>query len=209
MTQYARPDADNDAGGWTPTPLYAELDEASPDDSTTEIVQTFVAETTDSFEVSLSSVTDPVTRKSHVLRIRHYFDPDGPAATTDGLSASYELHDSGGVIKSGALSVPDGAYATDEIALTQLEADGITSYSTLDVVVTVSSEPGSDTNDHYVTWIEFSCPDVVTPASDGAVRDGESWKDLLGSWVRNNGVWEPLITTPSVRDSESWKSFID
>lgn len=69
MTQKARPAADILNDGWSPTPIYAQIDEAPPDDEDFVADSPFVAE----FVVQLARLAPPVVgpdEVAHTLTVR-------------------------------------------------------------------------------------------------------------------------------------------
>src|SRR5512145_99860 len=125
MAQYARPIADITTGSWSATPLWDKLDELAADDSTTQI-QSSNRPSSDTFEVRLSFVTDPLTGSGHIVRIRMY-------GNTSHTWSGY-LYQGTTLIKtlvSGA-AVPSN-YTTYSYTLTAEEADSINNYADLRV----------------------------------------------------------------------------
>lgn len=72
--QFARPDADVTDGSWTNQAgsnvnLYQSVDEVSPDDA--DYIQSSEAPSSDTCEISLETLTDPVTSSGHIVRYRY------------------------------------------------------------------------------------------------------------------------------------------
>jgi hypothetical protein len=159
--QYARPIADILVGSWGTTPLWDKLDEVAPDDATTQ-VQSANRPTNDTFEVRLSSVTDPQSSSGHVVRIRMY-------GNTSHTWSAY-LYQGATLIKtlvSGA--VPPSSYITNSYMLTAGEADSITNYADLRVRIVAN---GSANGREYVTWIELEVPNLLIAKSGTATVSG-------------------------------------
>lgn len=154
MAQYGRPDADiSNAGTFSPEPLYAELDEITADDTTTEISEKNIGIASDMFEVSLSAVTDPTVHTAHHLRVRLW--NDGPTG-----DFNFHLYQGTTLIASLGDTAPTAAYATYTINLTTGEAGNITDYTDLRCRMTSTAGMGGGTTT-YVTWIEFECPSLI------------------------------------------------
>lgn len=161
MAQFGRPTADISPGSWTTTPLYSKLSEANPDDATTQ-VQSSNRPTNDTFEVRLSSVTDPQSSSGHIVRIRMY-------GNTSHTWSAY-LYQGATLIKtlvSGA--VPPSSYTTYSYTLTAGEADSITNYADLRVRIVAN---GSANGREYVTWIEMEVPNLLIAKSGTATVSG-------------------------------------
>jgi hypothetical protein len=162
VPQYARPNADTNAG-WSafgaPTTWQA-LDEVSPNDND-GTTTTVVFGSSNSFQVGLSSVTDPAVSTGHILRIRHSETQNG------GLPSSFytvSLWCNGTLITSRNLTDWGGGIVTEAFTLTGTEADAITNYGQLAVQVDVSSD-GSDSLGFIsnVYWTELEVPRAASP----------------------------------------------
>lgn len=70
--QYGRPISDISSGNWTPSTgidLYAVLDEVRPDNS--DYVSSGLNPSSDTFEVKLTSLTDPAVSSKYYVRYRY------------------------------------------------------------------------------------------------------------------------------------------
>lgn len=70
-SQFARPSSDIDnTGGYSPTPLWQQMDEVTADDDTTAVNSGPNPNESDGtgFEVTLSSVIDPNSNSGHIIR---------------------------------------------------------------------------------------------------------------------------------------------
>lgn len=145
MAQFARPDADLSTGGWNTPPLWSALD----DNSDAEFVDETINFTSDSFDVSLSAVTDPGVSTGHILRIR---------TSDDSTTANFNLTLLQGAVSKAVLFFTSGVgFRTDTYTLTGAEADAITDYSNLSVQVLVENFGNGGTA--AVAWVEFEVPD--------------------------------------------------
>lgn len=152
MAQFARPDGDISAGGWTPTPLYLKLDEVAPDDFVTEVTSENNP-SSDAFEVVLSDTFDPQVPNNHIISIRAR--KDGPRS----IDITWELKEGATVIASATFSASD-TYITVEETLNPSDVNNISDYSNLNFRVVANDLSGSgDDTTAKVTWIEFEVPD--------------------------------------------------
>jgi hypothetical protein len=151
MAQYARPDSDiskSNVSYSTGTDAYALVDETSYSD--TDYFY-YAGSSTMTCEMGLSSVDDPESSSGHVLRIRI------SKSSTFGSTPSVALKEGSTTIRSSTLGEPSSA-TTYEITLTTEEADSITDYGNLSVLVTFPGYIIPPTTRCY--WIEFEVPDA-------------------------------------------------
>ncbi|MCK5612126.1 hypothetical protein KAR91_60200, partial [Candidatus Pacearchaeota archaeon] len=146
MAQFARPDADDTVGGWTDTPLYQKIDEASPNDSD------FIEgdDTSHDCAISLSSVVDPESSSGHILRYRIT-----RSATNKSMTCVIYLRQGTTTIASWTEVDPPGTWSTTERTLSAGEADSITDYSNLNVRMVITVDGGRIIR---VSWVEFEVP---------------------------------------------------
>ena len=151
MAQFARPDSDVTLTRFD-SPFWSRVDEVTPDDTTTEQRSEFNTASGALYELTLSSVTDPVSSSGHILRVRHFSTP-----TLVSNQILIELRQGAStVIASGTFDATT-SYVTYTIALSGAEADNITDYTDLRVRGTTQAT----TNERLVTtWIEFEVPDA-------------------------------------------------
>jgi hypothetical protein len=158
MTQYGRPDGDISAGGWTystGSTLYGTIDEVTPSD--TDYDQSANNPSADTFECSLSSVTDPTDHTNTALKCRVVGQGTG--------TFNFQLIQGTTVIASyGVTSWPTlPSYTTYTLNLTTGEAANITDYTDLRVRV-IANKTSGGLAFCACTWSEFSCPDAgVSP----------------------------------------------
>jgi hypothetical protein len=143
MTQFARPAGpDIDSSGWTPTPIFSNLNETAAND-TTFVQCTGAAD----FEVPLLPITDPVSSTGHTIRIR---------GAGRGKILTLELRQNSlaaPVIATFVTTNLTGPFATQSYTLSGTEADKITDYAGLSLKVTssgacqVSWSPGLEAPD--------------------------------------------------------------
>lgn len=121
-TQYARPISTISSGAWSPSTgatLYETIDEESPNDADYNLA---VSATT--FEVKLSSVSDPLSNVGHYVRYR--------INGTGGANLVVSLRqDAGTEIASWTHSPAPVSPTTYERTLTTMQADAITNYADL------------------------------------------------------------------------------
>ena len=136
MVQKARPASDISTGAWTATPLWSKVDEVTPDDDTTKI--TSDNPNSDTMEVKLTAVTDPVSSTGHIVSFRAktgVFDPEVEESIC-GMQIIPKLVQGTTVISTGSTVNLTSDWATYSWTLTAGEADNITDYGDLRVRLT-------------------------------------------------------------------------
>ncbi len=153
---------DIESSEWTPTPLWEELDEVSPDDATTELESSVNATTHPTvqlrdFEVTLTDPSGPPTgNETMVVRIRSWLDVVNGTANIRELRV--QLKDTVTVRATGNFTLNVSGYQTHSFTLTQGEKDSISNYNDLRVNVRtrVSNDESLFPSSHgHVTWIEM------------------------------------------------------
>ena len=167
MTQYARPDADpGSLGNWQlgcsamEGDLYAQIDEASGGSDCIYVMdQDGSAE---SIQFGLSDVTDPEDHSNHKLSI-HAFSDD----STENEAIVVQL-----VLKQGSTTISESdeftlVYESDGVVdephvheLEEEEAEEITDYSDLYLVIIATDQEISMANGTHVNRAWFECPDA-------------------------------------------------
>jgi len=159
MTQYARPNADVSAGNWTPSTgsdLYAMIDEASPNDSDFISVDDSGG-STETCQVDLSSVTDPVASNLHVVTVR--------ASEASGMSVitlDVTLKQGATTIASNTFSTLTGSATDYTFTLSSAEANSITNYGALSLVFAATDSMSMMTTTT-IYQAFFECGDVPAP----------------------------------------------
>lgn len=153
-----RPDGDQSTVGWTTTPLWSDLDESSPDDSTTEVLHRFTSDVQEvsEFEVTLSNpATTPTARETVTLRTRFWLELINNGVTEKDVKI--ELKEGAVVRKTINAVASTIGYVTNISALSQAEKDSITDWDNLRVNVefTVTGDDPIAVSDAFVTWIEL------------------------------------------------------
>jgi hypothetical protein len=171
MAQYAYPDADTSDGNWVTqagnnTNLYASIDDAY-DVAEGVADNTYITVTDDSMgspeatTVSLSAVTDPSSASAHSVVV--LWDDDGGMG---GVNLNVNLKDSdGGSVKNQTFSVssaPD--LETSTMTLNTSEANGISGYDNLILVLTATDSGGMGTTTS-VYRAYFTCPDAASSSA--------------------------------------------
>lgn len=121
MPQIVRPISDVAVGDWTPTPMYAALDEAVADD-----LDYIASEGTSAGEVLLAPISPPVAGDV-LIRVRYARDP----AATDLLSLTITLVQGTTVIATRTFEDVPGAFTESVITLTAPERALITDWTNL------------------------------------------------------------------------------
>jgi hypothetical protein len=157
--QFARPASDVDNTGlYTTAPLWDKLDEASPDDDSTEIVSANNPSEADGtgFEVGLSSLSDPQSSTGHVFRWRA--QKQGGGRTVDVSCRLYQ--GATPVTPARTLTNVGTAYTTDTYTLSGAEADAISDYADLRARCWTAVSGGGPATTSAFTWIELEVPDA-------------------------------------------------
>lgn len=155
MAQFARPDSDvSNAGGWAPTPLWDQINEATADDDTTKVTSGNNPGTADTFEVGLTDVTDPTDDTGHIIRFRH--KQEGGARTSE---AKAQLYQGATLIAETTSVAPGTIWTTTSYTLAAVgEADQITDYTDLRIRVVPNTTGTGSPATHSVTWAELEVP---------------------------------------------------
>ncbi len=157
MAQFARPDSDVTLTNFD-SPFWSRVDEVSPDDGTTEQRSSFDVAAGALYELTLSSVTDPVSSTGHILRVRHFSSP-----TLVTGQVLIELRQGASTVIASATFDAPASYNTFTLNLSGPETDAITDYGDLRVRGTTQQA----TNHRLITtWIELEVPDAGTPVDE-------------------------------------------
>lgn len=148
-TQIGRPTSDMVVGGWTPTPLYQQLNETVPNDST---LVTSPSGTAPSFQVKLSSLTNPQTTSGLVIRFR----AESPGGSGAAEQANAELFQGSTLIaQTGLQSLSRTTFTEINHTLTSAEANSITDYTNLNIKIVTSKGSNEVIK---VSWMQFDVP---------------------------------------------------
>ena len=135
MTQNSPPDSDVSAGGWTPTPIYEELDEPSPDDSSE--VTSGAGGFNVTFEVGLAELAWPKPGQQQLIVRLKRTETGGPP---NDPPVRVELKQASSVIAQRTFT-PTTSYQNFTVTLTDAEKLLITDYTNLSVQVTYNPFP--------------------------------------------------------------------
>ena len=125
--QYAKPDADVSAGGWTPSTggdLYACIDEPVASDA--DYIQSSDNPDNDECRITLSNVIDPQVSTGHIIRYRYR------KQGTDQIDLVASLYQSTTLVHAETHTNIGTGFIDGEFALTNDEADAITDYAALE-----------------------------------------------------------------------------
>jgi hypothetical protein len=136
MTQVARPAADVSNSGWSPTPLYAHINTASPNDGAPI---SCALPPGGSFEVALAPAARPITG-THTLTVR--FQKTDPTVSLLTFSLLQGPEPGASVIAARSV-LPTQAFTDYALALTEQEVDLIADYSKLLLRVLAGGAGGS------------------------------------------------------------------
>jgi len=139
MPQYGRPSSDKDNTGlYTDSSagavaLYSKIDESAADD--TDLIQSPAAPTSAVYVTHFSTMADPLTSSSHVMRTRYRKDTSGGAGLdiVAQLRQGYQSETTQGTLITTRTfsAVGASAWVTDAYTLSAAEADAITDYAEL------------------------------------------------------------------------------
>ena len=135
MAQVVRPVSDVSTGSWTPTPVYQQIDETDPDNSTTEVTSGNDP-TTEIFEVKFPKLEPPVAG-THVLKVRLK-----RTGSSEDVWALVQLMQGNRQVAAKGVKNPATSYETTELTLTDDEVNRITDYEDLRLSVTAMT-PGA------------------------------------------------------------------
>ncbi|MEE9615276.1 MAG: hypothetical protein V3W31_10080 [Thermodesulfobacteriota bacterium] len=185
MAQFARPDTTVSSGDWTvsgETSVHLAIDELGANGDT-DYVYTSTDEA--QAEVTLSDVTDPLKSTGHVIRFVG-------KASGSGAPEKAELHLYQGateIAATGNTTITRGSYNTYSYTLSAAEADAITDYTDLKLIIHATNVSGSD--EIRVTQAELEVPDATTfvgiqgasgalSSADGAAKADRGFSASLG-----------------------------
>lgn len=131
MPQFARPSADTVRTGWTDqsggtSNIFGAIDESSASDA--DYIKTATPPGSNEFETLLTSVTDPVSSSSHVMRWRRRKQPASGSAQ---INLTVRLLVSSTQITSQADNNIPGTFTDTSYTLSGGEADAITDYANM------------------------------------------------------------------------------
>jgi len=181
LTQYARPDADLDAGSWNTAPLYANIDEVTADDGDYISSPTTIAP--DDCRIRMSDVIDPVSASDHVFSYRYKKSGGGG----DDKDLAVYLKCGGTNIANWLHEGINSSWSTQNQTLTADQANAITDYTDLrvwfEIAGTYSGVPG-DARGAYVSWCQLAVPDAAEPSPELSTRSN---RDFYG-WDVNTAA---------------------
>ncbi len=174
MAQFLRPSADiANPDGFTPTPLWAELDEVVPDDGVTQVEKAILADSTASFTVGLSDGVDPAVNTGHIVRVKCR-----NASVKGGGSFGFALKEGGVTRATRAAATFDGTtWLQLELTLSGAQADSITDYSDLEIAVSFTSDADTFGITCASTWVEFQIPPSAGQTVDAVLQDSFGFGD--------------------------------
>jgi hypothetical protein len=160
MAQYARPNNDpTQTTNWAPSTgsdLYAMIDEASPNDADYISVDDNGGGT-ETCQVDLSSVTDPVASSLHVVTVR--------ASESSGMSVislAVTLKQGAATIASNTFAAIAGSATNYTFTLSSVQADSITNYGALSLVFAATDSMSMMTTTT-IYQAFFECGDAPVP----------------------------------------------
>src|SRR5574338_369566 len=178
MTQFARPSGDITVTGFTGTPVntsgnrYQNIDESTASDTDYNYGANGGANT---YEASLSSITDPSTSSNHVVRVRLAKTNNGTVSGTgNSVTGTVGLYQGATLIATVVNAATlTGAWVQTNYTLSGAEADSITDYTDLRISFTDSSNGGNPGNRRAgaISWAVLEVPDAPTVISASFTAD--------------------------------------
>ena len=163
--QFGRPNSTISAGSWTAVgapQLWQTVDEVTANDDT-DYAEAAVNTTA---EFGLSSVPDPGVSTGHIVRWRYK-----PAGAGTGEYIVVNLYQGATLIRSsGNISGTRGVYNDASFTLTNAEADSITNYGDLRLMINTTNLGGGESM--RVTWLELEVPSNTSPSLSISQPDG-------------------------------------
>ena len=166
MTQYARPDSNIDAGGWT--------DEFGLDDASYTIIDQDPEGTPDcnnyikateegddkTAKFGLQNVTDPESASDHKVVVRA-----GGSNMMEGVpELTYALYQGASTqIATKTFTPADGSFANNTLTLNSTQANNITDYTDLRIWLTMNGGAAGGDED-WVCQAWFECPNASAAA---------------------------------------------
>lgn len=131
MAQFGRPSADTVRTGWTDeaagtTDIYTGIDEVSAED--TEYIKTPTPPGANEFESLLTTLTDPLSSSTHVMRWRRRKQPASGSAD---INLTVRLLEGATQRVSRSDTTIPGTFTDTSYTLSAGEADAITDYTNL------------------------------------------------------------------------------
>lgn len=193
-TQYARPDEDvskenwdDAAGGDNDNILYDEINESSQNDanySTSGALS--LLDTTETWEVGLSSVVDPQSSSNHIVRYTYGKDASGGNV----INLTVRLMQGSTQIASWTHNGIGTGFTLATQTLSAAEADSISNYSDLRLRFTATYSSGIIARSAQISWAELEVP----PAT--GVYDCSAVTVTAGRWALDkiiNDGFDPKI----------------
>jgi hypothetical protein len=192
MAQYGRPSSDITALSGSGSGTFTALDEITFSDSD------YISSndnTNVTYEGLLSSVTDPASASTHIVRWRQAQADGNVAPSSGGTSSSYSayLYQGGTLIATLVSGETSNAssFLAKSYTLTSTEANSITNYADLRIRFDFTGGGGAPANRRGVaiSWVEFEVPDAPATNYTTSYLKGsfvESGKDtglLKGAYV--------------------------
>lgn len=207
MAQFARPDNDDSIGAWTDqasgtTNIYTTIDETSASDS--DYVRSENNPSTSAYQAGLSAVTDPVSSSGHVLRYRYQKGESG-GGSPGTIDVTIDLRQGTTTIASQTHNGISTTVTAGSITLTGGEADSITDYSNLNILITANKSGGARTSWAIITWAEFEVPDAPGSSLNWQVNIGDTWKAVESIQINIGDVWKD-VPGEQINIGDVWKT---
>lgn len=158
MTQFARPDADVTAGGWSPTPLWPQIDETTRDDA--DVITSDDNTSPDVCEVALSDVSDPQASDGHTVGYAYRKNSSGGHA----IDVTVRLMQGTTEIAAWTHTGVGDTFTEASQTLTQTQADAISDYTDLRLRFERAGDTGGNPGGRrsaQVSWAELAVPDAT------------------------------------------------
>lgn len=159
------PDGDISTGLWTPTPVWAEID----DQSDVDFVTSKQLVTSDQFICHLEDFADPITDNGFIMRMRATKSATGGQVIT----LTWILKQGAATIKSDVWVLPDStAFSRQDVVLSEAEVSAITDFTDLRFDVTASGSMDFPRHAAKVSALWLDAPNkVITRLHDCTFHD--------------------------------------
>lgn len=163
MAQFARPDSVIAAGnfGFVAVGLWQDIDEVVADDGDYDQSAAWSFGSSDTLEVGLSNVTDPVSSAGHTIRAR-YNVPVFDVLEASQWTLTFELMQ--GAVSKAAVQASDSVVTAGWLdlsyTLSGAEADSISDYNDLRLKFTFQDSGLGQNVEGRISWAEFEVPNA-------------------------------------------------
>ena len=155
MAQIIVPNEDVLVGGWSPTPLYQQINTETPNDAT--FVSSFSNPTNQEFRVGLVDPDTPAVRTDHIVRYR--YAKDSSSGRQIDLTVALRDSSTATVIATWTHVNISDVVTQQNQTLSEAQANNISDYSALVLAFTANAVGGGGGRSCRVHWGQMEVPD--------------------------------------------------